>query len=396
MQSEASNNAGTIILRVSEIFLKGQNRRLFVKQFAKNCRRLLEGTGAELEVLHLRFLVHHPAGVRQQVLDRLEHLFGLHSMSPAIVVERDVEAIAAEALRQAADIPKNETFKVETSRRDKRFPIGSLQISMEVGGRIHNELGLSANMSKPDHRIQVEIGESRAFVSTAVIPGPGGLPVATAGRVGLLLSGGIDSPVAGHAALRRGCVLAGIYFHAFPYTGDKSKEKVVSLARILARYQRELRLHVVHFTEVQKQLREHGPAPLAVLLYRRMMMRTACKIAENNHLKALVTGENLGQVASQTLENLHVIEDASSLPVLRPLITFDKSDIVNTARAIDTYETSILPYDDCCSLFLPKHPATKARVIDLRRAEEGLDVDAMASELAANAEQIVVRAEGFA
>lgn len=383
------DKAGTIVLRVSEIFLKGQNRRIFVKQFTKNARRLLAGTDAEFETLYLRFLVHYPAGKGQIVLDRLSRLFGLHSMSPATLVERDVESIAAEGLRQAKALPGG-TFKVKTKRRDKRFPTPSMEVSMEVGGQIHTKLGLEVDVHNPDHTIHIEIGDVRTFVYTQTIKGPGGLPVATAGRVGLLLSGGIDSPVAGHAALRRGCLLSAIYFHSFPYTGDKTKEKVLDLAKILAGYQRELRVHVVHFTDAQKTLREHGPGELAVLLYRRMMMRVACKIAQGNHLQALVTGENLGQVASQTLENLRVIEDASSLPILRPLITYDKSDIIDVAREIGSYETSILPYDDCCNLFVPKHPATKARIRDLERAEEGLDLEAMAQEMADSAEQIVV------
>lgn len=382
-------NAGTIVLRVSEIFLKGQNRRIFVKQFTKNARRLLEGTGAELETLYLRFLVHYPAGQGQIVIDRLHRLFGLHSMSPATVVEREIESIVAEALYQARALPGG-TFKVKTKRRDKRFPMASMEVSMEVGGQIHSKLGLAVDVHNPDHTVHVEIGDERCFVYTQTIAGPGGLPVATAGRVGLLLSGGIDSPVAGHAALRRGCLLSAIYFHSFPYTGDKTKEKVLDLAKILAGYQRDLRVHVVHFTDAQKTLREHGPGELAILLYRRMMMRVACKIAQSNHLQALVTGENLGQVASQTLENLRVIEDASSLPILRPLITYDKSDIIDVARAIGTFETSILPYDDCCNLFVPKHPATKARIIDLERAEQGLDLEAMALQMADSAEQIVV------
>jgi thiamine biosynthesis protein ThiI len=310
-------------------------------------------------------------------------------MSPATIVERDVESIAAEALIQAKALPPG-TFKVKTKRRDKRFPTPSMEVSMEVGGQIHTKLGLEVDVHNPDHTIHIEIGDVRSFVYTQTIKGPGGLPVATAGRVGLLLSGGIDSPVAGHAALRRGCLLSAIYFHSFPYTGDKTKEKVLDLAKVLAGYQRDLRVHVVHFTDAQKTLREHGPGELAVLLYRRMMMRVACKIAEANHLQALATGENLGQVASQTLENLRVIEDASSLPILRPLITYDKSDIIDVARSIGTYDTSILPYDDCCTLFVPKHPATKARIVDLERAEKGLDLDAMAQAMADAAEQIVV------
>jgi len=400
MPSEASNprpsnlpSGGTIVLRVSEIFLKGNNRHTFIKQFNKNARRLIRHTNAELEVMYLRYLVHYPEGQKQEVIDSLGRLFGLHSMSPAVLVEPTLESIAAEAMRQARELPPTASFKVKTNRRDKRFRMNSMAVNMEVGGQIHTELGLAVDVRNPDNVISIEIGDRRSFVYTQTIPGPGGLPVATAGRVGLLLSGGIDSPVAGYSALKRGCLLSGIYFHSFPYTGDKTKEKVIDLARRLAAYQREFTLHVVHFTEVQKQLREHGPGDLAVLLYRRMMMRTANKIAKANYLKVLVTGENLGQVASQTLENIGVIEDASELPILRPLICYDKDEIVEMAKRIGTFETSILPYDDCCSLFVPKHPATKARIRDLVAAEEGLDVDALAQSLADNVEEIAIRAE---
>jgi len=242
----------------------------------------------------------------------------------------------------------------------------------------------------PARVIRVELTEESGFVFSRLVPGPGGLPIGTAGHVGLLLSGGIDSPVAGWSAMRRGCTLSAIYFHSFPFTGDRTKEKVLDLARKLAVWHGPLKLHVVHFTEVQKALRAAGPAELAVVLYRRMMMRAASRIAAAEGGKALVTGENLGQVASQTLDNLAVIEEAAGLPVLRPLVTFDKSEIIERAEKIGTYELSIQPYDDCCSLFVPRHPATRARLIDVQRAEAGVDVGAMADELAARAEAIRV------
>jgi thiamine biosynthesis protein ThiI len=250
--------------------------------------------------------------------------------------------------------------------------------------------GLPVDVHRPELVIKVEIDTDAAFVFARVVPGPGGLPVGTGGAAALLLSGGIDSPVAGWSAMRRGCTLSAIYFHSFPYTGDRTREKVLDLARRLASWQGAITVHVVHFTEVQKALRAHGPGELAVLLYRRMMMRAASRIAAAGGARALVTGENLGQVASQTLENLGVIEDAAELPVLRPLLTFDKIEIIARAQAIGTYDLSIQPYDDCCSLFVPRHPATRARVSDLRRAEAGLDVAAMAAQLAATAEKIQI------
>lgn len=384
------SDKGIVVLRLGEIFLKGKNRHAFVSKLVAQARRLLApvGDGVSVQALHLRILVRFPADRERQVLERLGRLFGLHSMWPATVVPQDLDAIAAAAVEQARAIPAGTTFKVESNRRDKRFPTSSQEISQLVGGRVHDATQLPVDVHDPARVIRVEVGEEITFVSTREVPGPGGLPIGTAGHASLLLSGGIDSPVAGWSVMRRGCTLSAIYFHSFPFTGEKTKEKVVDLARVLAPWHGPLTLHVVHFTEVQKALRDHGPGELAVLLYRRMMMRAASRIAAAEGALALVTGENLGQVASQTLANLGVIEDAAELPVLRPLLTFDKSEIIARAQAIGTYDTSIQPYDDACSLFVPKHPATRARRVDLERAEHGLDVSAMANELMSTSERI--------
>jgi thiamine biosynthesis protein ThiI len=378
-----------LVLRLGEIFLKGRNRHAFVRALINNARRLLAPLpGVTVEPVHLRLLVHHPPELERRVLEQLGHLFGVHSMMPAVGAATDLEAIAEVAIAEARRLPAGTTFKVETNRRDKRFPMTSQEISRDIGGRVARATGLPVDVHMPAALIRVEVDESTSFVFSRLVPGPGGLPVGTAGHVSL--SGGIDSPVAGWSAMRRGCTLSAIYFHSFPYTGDRTKEKVLDLARKLAPWHGPITVHVVHFTEVQKALRAHGAAELAVLLYRRMMMRAASRIALAERAKALITGENLGQVASQTLDNLAVIEDAAELPVLRPLLTFDKSEIIARAQSIGTYDLSILPYDDCCQLFVPKHPATRARIVDLAAAEAGLDVAAMASELAAKAEAIRV------
>jgi len=324
------------------------------------------------------------------VLERLGHLFGAHSMAPAVAVARDLDAMAEAAIAEARRLPAGTTFKVDTNRRDKRFEMSSQEISRAVGGRVVQATGLPVDVHRPQSLIRIEVGAEASFLFGRMVPGPGGLPVGTAGRVALLMSGGIDSPVAGWSAMRRGCRMSAIYFHSFPYTGDRTKEKVLDLARRLSPWHGPMAVHVVHFTEVQKALRAHGPGELAVLLYRRMMMRAASIIAAAEGARALVTGENLGQVASQTLDNLAVIEDAADLPVLRPLLTFDKSEIIARAQSIGTYDLSILPYDDCCSLFVPRHPATHARVRDLERAEAGLDMAALARDLAEKTERIVV------
>lgn len=382
---------GLLVVRLGEIFLKGRNRHAFVRALVNNARRLLAPLpGVTVKPVHLRLLVHHPPELERRVLEQLAHLFGVHSMMPAVGAATDLDAIAEVAIAEARRLPSGTTFKVETNRRDKRFPMTSQEISRQVGGRVARATGLPVDVHTPAALIRVEVDEAASFVFSRLVPGPGGLPVGTAGHVALLLSGGIDSPVAGWSAMRRGCTLSAIYFHSFPYTGDRTKEKVLDLARKLAPWHGPITVHVVHFTEAQKALRAHGPAELAVLLYRRMMMRAASRIAQSERAKALITGENLGQVASQTLDNLAVIEDAAELPVLRPLLTFDKSEIIARAQSIGTYDLSILPYDDCCQLFVPKHPATRARIVDLAAAEAGLDVAGMATELAAKAESIRV------
>jgi thiamine biosynthesis protein ThiI len=393
MQSALSDNErrGVVVLRLGEIFLKGKNRRKFSGALVANARRLLGALDdVSVEPRHLRVLVRHPARLERQVLERLGYLFGLHSMAPAAITEREVEAIADAAIAEARGLPAGTTFKIESNRRDKSFPLTSTELSRQVGGRVQQATGLPVDVHEPGRVIRVELTEEAGFVFSRFIPGPGGLPIGTAGHAALLLSGGIDSPVAGWSAMRRGCTLSAIYFHSFPFTGDRTKEKVLDLARKLSVWHGPLTVHVVHFTEVQKALRAAGPAELAVVLYRRMMMRAASHIAQAESGKALVTGENLGQVASQTLDNLAVIEEAASLPVLRPLVTFDKSEIIERAERIGTYDLSIQPYDDCCSLFVPRHPATRARLIDVQRAEAGVDVGAMAHELAARAEAIRV------
>lgn len=386
--SGAQSEPGVIVLRVSEIFLKGRNRHVFWRALVRNARRLLNGVdGVRVTDSYMRVAVHHPAGARNACITRLQRLFGMASMVSATEVATDLDAIVEVAVAEARRRPMDETFKVETKRRDKRFPMNSIEISQHVGSRVAERTGRPVDVRTPQQTIRIEIGE-HSYVFQDIIPGPSGLPVGTGGKAALLLSGGIDSPVAGWYAMRRGCRMRAIYFHSFPYTGDKSKEKVLDLARHLTRWHGPMTVHVVHFTRVQKALRDHAKAELAVVLYRRMMMRASCAIARSYGASALITGENLGQVASQTIENLAAIEDAADMPVLRPLIAFNKADIIEQAHRIGTFDTSILPYDDCCSLFVPKHPATRARVTDVVAAEQGLDVAAMAQELADTAERI--------
>ncbi|MBI5479825.1 MAG: tRNA 4-thiouridine(8) synthase ThiI [Deltaproteobacteria bacterium] len=384
------------VVRYAEIFLKGQNRHFFEERLQRNLRAALRPlAGAHVRRLHGRMLVDPgPAGVARAI-ELLARVFGVASLSPALVVPPDLEALGAAALeltrvevaRRAGAPP---SFKVETRRSDKRFPLQSPQVSQEIGARIVAALALPVDVHDPDVLVTVEIGVERSFVFAATIPGPGGLPVGTAGRVTALVSGGIDSPVAAWLAMKRGCEVEAVYFHSFPYTGDRTKEKVRDLCRVISAWHGPMTLWVVHFTDVQKALRGAGPAELAVVLYRRMMLRIAAERARLSGSKALVTGESLGQVASQTLDNLAVIDDAAPMPVLRPLIASDKTEIIATARRIGTYDVSVQPYDDCCSLFTPKHPATKARLQHVEAAEARLDLAALAAAAAAQAERFEV------
>jgi thiamine biosynthesis protein ThiI len=386
---------GVILCRYGEIFLKSGNRRRFERVLHDNLRRALADLpGARIEAPYGRVLVRLPASDADEAAARLARVFGLVSFSVAREVAADADgagifAAAVAEARAAKERGQARTFKIEARRADKRFPISSLELARLAGARVAADTGLAVDVHEPDLRVGIEVGQAgSAFVYAGTQAGPGGLPVGTAGRALLLLSGGIDSPVAGWLAAKRGLALDAVYFHSPPYIGEKSKDKVVALARILARWQAVRSVTVVGFTEIQKRLRDAGPAPLAVVLYRRMMMRIADALADGLEADALVTGENLGQVASQTIENMTTIEAAARRVVLRPLVTYDKVETTALARRIDTYETSILPFEDCCSLFVPPHPATAARAEDAARAEARLDVPAEVAAAVAAAERI--------
>ncbi|MCL6548781.1 MAG: tRNA 4-thiouridine(8) synthase ThiI, partial [Alicyclobacillus sp.] len=363
-----------------EIGLKGHNRSEFEKILADNMRRAT-ARWPEVKVARIdgRLLVQLNGRPAEQVIPALQKVFGIVSLSPVEVVEPDLEQISQAAVRvmQAAPVSGGDkTFKVEAKRADKRFPLPSPDIARRVGAHVLRALrDWRVDVHEPAHTLYVEVRENGAFVYGARWPGLGGMPVGSSGRVGLLLSGGIDSPVAGWLAMKRGAEVEAIHFHSFPFTSERALQKVQTLAQILADWGGRVRLHVVHFTEVQTEIRKHCPEALGITVMRRMMFRIAAALAERRGLLALVTGESLGQVASQTLESLRVINDVVRLPVLRPLIAEDKVDIMRRAREIGTYETSILPYEDCCTIFVPKNPRTRPTLEEAERAERGLDVE---------------------
>jgi thiamine biosynthesis protein ThiI len=384
-----------LLCRYGEIFLKSGNRKRFERVLVGNVRAALaEQDQARVDAPYGRILVHVPEGdAAEQAATSLERVFGLVSLSMARTVPSELDAITGAAVdeaRAAMGRVHAASFRVDARRADKRFPIPSTEIARKVGARVAAATGLAVDLHHPGLRIGVEIGADRAFVYAGKRAAPGGLPVGSSGRGLLLLSGGIDSPVAGWLAAKRGLLLDAVYFHSPPYVGEKSKDKVLALARLLARWHAVRSVTVVGFTDVQQRLREAGPAELAVVLYRRMMMRIADAIADGLGADALVTGESLGQVASQTVENMATIGAAARRVVLRPLVTYDKVETTALARRIGTYETSILPFEDCCSLFVPPHPATRARPEEAERAEARLDVAAEVARAAAAAERIPV------
>jgi len=387
-----------IVCRYGELFLKSGNRRSFERVLADNARRALADVpAARVSQTHGRLLVRLPEADADDAATRLQRVFGLVSLSVARQVEATpdlaaVEAAAVDTARAAIARDGVASFKIEARRADKRFPVGSMDMARRIGARVHVDTGLAVDVHTPALRLGVEVGTGVAFVFAGTQAAPGGLPVGASGRALLLLSGGIDSPVAGWLAAKRGLALDAVYFHSPPYVGEKSRDKVLALAGKLARWQALRSVIIVPFTDVQKRLRDAGPAELAVVLYRRMMMRIADAIADRLDATGLVTGENLGQVASQTIENLTAIEDAARRVVLRPLLTYDKVETTALAQRIGTFETSILPYEDCCSLFVPAHPATRARVVDAEKAEAKLDVAAEIAAAVAGSERIVVSA----
>jgi thiamine biosynthesis protein ThiI len=386
----------SILCRFGELFLKGGNRGFFLRAMADNVRRSVRDLpDAKVSTPYGRILVRVPDELREDACARLERVFGLISISAGAEAAPALDAITATAVAEAKlAIARNpalgRSFKVEARRTDKKFPVRSHDINCHVGGAIIDALGMKVDVHQPSLCIGIEVHTNTVYVFAEVRPAPGGLPVGVSGRALLLLSGGIDSPVAGWLAAKRGLALETLTFHSPPFTGERSKDKVVSLLRILSRWQVANVLHVAHFTEAQQRLREAGPAELAVVLYRRMMIRVADILCKRTRSSAIVTGENLGQVASQTLVNMANIDQAAEHLVLRPLLTYDKMDTVALARRIGTYDTSALPFEDCCSLFIPAHPATAAKLADVEAVEQKLDIAGEAARLADNCERIVV------
>ena len=367
-----------VLVRYHEIALKGKNRPFFVDKLARNLRHVTSDMpGTRVRVLAARLEVDAPESVPWDALrERIGSVFGIANFSRTDDVPPDIEVLksaVAAALRGRGFA----SFRVTAKRSDKGFPMNSGEIDRAVGAAIQSATGVRVDLEHPELTVFIEVLRDRIFYSVEKLPGPGGFPVGSSGRVAALLSGGIDSPVAAWRLMKRGCRAILVHFHAFPLQDHTTIDKARSLARILARYQLRSRLLLVPFGPVQQSIVAACPAPLRVVLYRRFMVRIAEALAGRHGAKALVTGESLGQVASQTLDNMSVIDEAARGPILRPLVGMDKEEITREARRIGTFDVSTLPDQDCCQLFVPRSPATAARLGEVRQAESALDVDAL-------------------
>ena len=382
-----------IIIRYCEIHLKGKNRGYFERMLGDNIRHALKGLNYKYVKIPARYLIEDFSEYdMDEILARLQKVSGIHSISSAIIVPSEKEKIFSTALSLCEG--KNGTFKVETNRADKSFPIPSIELSRELGGVILEKYAkyLSVNIKKPDFVVNIDIRESGdTLIYTEVIKCMGGMPVGSAGKGLLLLSGGIDSPVAGYMMAKRGMRLKALHFHSYPYTGDLAKQKVIDLAKELSVYSGGIDLYVVSVTKIQEEIHKKCSEEFMITMLRRFMMRIAERLAKKVEAQCIITGESLGQVASQTIESLtssnSVIED---IPVLRPLIAFDKLDIIAIAEKIGTFETSILPYEDCCTVFLPKFPAIKPKMEKVLKEEGNLSVEELINEAMCSIEKIEI------
>lgn len=384
-----------ILLKQGEMVLKGLNRRGFEDKLMGNARRRLKKHGSFQVYTRQSTTYVEPQDEGcdlEGAWQAMGKLFGVAGLCRAQSCAKDKQAIVACAKEYLGDqLRQAKSFKVESKRADKSFPMTSIQLSQYVGGALHDAFPhLAVDVHNPQLTVHVEVRDYEAFVHADAQAGAGGLPVGMGGRALSLLSGGIDSPVASWMVAKRGVIVDMIHYYSYPYTSPEAKEKVLELARLLVPYLGKTCVHVVPFTAVQETLRRACPEELFTLLMRRFMMRIACQVAQHNGIQALVTGESVGQVASQTLEALACTDAVCTLPVLRPVVGMDKEEIVAVARRIGTFETSILPYEDCCTVFTPRHPRTRPRVEQLEQAEAVLDVQVMVDEAVAGIQRVVL------
>jgi len=379
-----------IMIRYGELSLKGKNRNVFIRKLRDNIRRIMKDLPTvKVKSEHDRMYLFAEEGQEiEEALTRLQDVFGIQSFSPAVRCKANLDTIKETAERILSDMEtEGKTFKVEVRRADKTFPLKTIELQQELGGHLLPIFpGLVVKMKHPEIRLLVDIREDGAYLSTETIQGAGGLPAGSNGHALLMLSGGIDSPVAGYLMMKRGLKLDVIHFHSPPFTSEQSKQKVVELAERLSTFGTKIRMHTIHFTEIQQAIQGAVPSALTMTTTRRLMMKIADRVREEIGAKAIVTGESLGQVASQTLDSLSAINEVTSTPVLRPLIAMDKLDIIGVAEKIGTYEISIRPFEDCCTIFTPANPATKPKTDKVIYYESNADFGPLIEQAVAGRE----------
>jgi thiamine biosynthesis protein ThiI len=382
-----------ILLKQGEIVLKGLNRKYFEQKLISNAARRLKPYGS-FRVYAVQSTVYVEPQSDDCDMDgafrALSTVFGVISLTRAAACEKDKDAIAKKAIEYLSDeMRAAKSFKVESKRSDKSFPLTSIQLSQYVGGELAEAFPeTKVDVKNPELVVNVEVRDYAAYVHSKPVPGAGGMPVGTNGRAVTLLSGGIDSPVSSYMIAKRGVHMIPVHFFSFPYTSEAAKEKVIELAQKLTAYCGRQTLEIVPFTHIQEEIRDKCPEEYFTIIMRRFMMRIAQRVADSNGCGAIVTGENLGQVASQTMPAMAVTESVTTVPVLRPLVGFDKEEIITLARKIGTFETSILPYEDCCTVFTPRHPKLNPTVAQAEEAEQALDVEALVNEAFENIQRI--------
>lgn len=382
-----------ILVRYGELSLKGKNRRQFIKRLSHTLKTNLHSYEAvQVEAQHDRLFIYLNGCDPRPIEQVVSKVFGISSYSLALQTPSQIESIM-EGVMGLLDLSQAKTFKVIAKRNDKTFPIHSDQINRMIASKILTSSDWKVDVHQPEVPISIEIRQQATYIMTDKKPGAGGFPVGASGKGLMLLSGGIDSPVAAYLMMRRGVFMEAIHFASPPYTSHQAQEKVMALAKLLKPYQGRLRVHVVPFTNLQLSIYEHVPESYAITIMRRMMMRIADGLAHKIHASVLATGESIGQVASQTLESMETINAVISRPILRPLVTMDKVDIIDLARKIDTYQTSILPFEDCCTIFEPKNPVTKPRIDKAEAYEKRFDFMPMVQACIDEAEVIDIQEE---
>ncbi|MFC0301930.1 tRNA uracil 4-sulfurtransferase ThiI [Virgibacillus soli] len=381
-----------ILIRYGELALKGRNQNKFLNKLQHNIQQQLKSfSGVKVKRIQGRMFILLNGQDPEPIMNKCQQIFGIHSLSLALKVTNDVEEIKKAALYALLQATHVHTFKVVTKRAHKGFPVGSLEMNQIIGGYLlENSEGITVDVHRPDLEVRVEIRTDATYITSATIPGAGGLPVGTSGKTLLLLSGGIDSPVAGYLTMKRGVELEAIHFHSPPFTSDRAKQKVLDLAEKLTQYGHKIKVHIVPFTKLQQQIFAETKDGYGMTIMRRMMFRISEAVCKQEGILSIATGESLGQVASQTMDSMNTINEVTNYPILRPLVAMDKQEIIKIARKIDTYDISIRPYEDCCTIFVPKAPKTKPKRDKSAYYEAKYNYDALLEETIAGIETITI------